>query len=154
MKNVVLEVNKIAVYENVAEASAYVGSKSDNDKDFDKVSSVDEDRALFEGFWVEASDVATNVFRPFLESVSGNTSDNGLHTSENYSVTLNAPDNFDDNVTESMKTSLFSYFAAYIKSKWFAVVKEDKEKEYAATANLMLEDVKQKMYNRKKPKRR
>lgn len=152
MKDLIVSVPKREVYNEVSQESAYVGAKSEKEDDYDRVSATQEDNALFEGYWAEASSAVTDLLKRFVVSVSGTNS--GVNLDDDYTATLSMPENFNDALKDSIETSLYKFFSNFIKSKWFALTKKDDAERYAQMADAMLTDVKSKIYFRNRPVKR
>lgn len=152
MQDITITIRKANVMEEVAKTTAYIGAKttlSDGKKAFDQVFVTDEDKKMVERFWTEAADVMTNLTRRFITSVSDVTIDGSV----NYVVNLSMSDRYDKNLTDSITTSMFSFFVSYIIGKWCEIVAKDDVKEYSDNATAMMESITQKLYHKIKPKR-
>jgi hypothetical protein len=77
----------------------------------------------------------------------------GVDLARNYSVGLELSSSYDDNLTEAVSTSLFSFFVASIVSKWFAFSNKPEAESYAVGAATIMDDVMRKIYYKKKPTR-
>ena len=156
MKNIALTVNKRLVYNEVAKTTAYTGAKqlTDDDKDaYERIFTKDDDRLMLERFWTEATDDATDLFKPFIVSVSNHPENGGLQLDNNYDVHLELSDSFDETLKSSMESGLFSFFVAVIVSKWFKFTNKDDADAYLKDAAAILKGVALKLYHRKKPVR-
>ena len=120
---------------------------------YDQIFTTDEDRLLLERFWNEASNAATELFKPFLVSVSTAAQAHGVDLSQNYVVVLALSSAFDTSLEDSIQSSLFSFFTNFLVSRWFKFANKDEAEGFAEEAAAMLEDVKSKIYYRKKPTR-
>lgn len=155
MKNVSLAVNKAYVYDEVAKTTAYAGAKMmvEDVNAYDRIFTTDEDRLLLERFWVETCNAATNQFKPFLVSVDSQPISHGIDLTRNYKVELELSSSYDDNLTEAISTSLFSFFVASIVSKWFAFSNKPEAENYVLGSASIMDDVMRKIYYKKKPTR-
>ena len=147
-----INVNKISVYDEVAKTTSYIGAKMDQEGAYQRIFTTDEDRTMLERFWVETAATATEMLKEYAVMVNQNES--GAYDLENdYDVTLDMPSNYDDTQTSSINNSMYNYFVASILTKWFKIVNKEEAEAYAIDATAMLNDVKNKMYNRTRPKR-
>ena len=154
MKNIELKINKARVYDEVAKTTSYTGAKMQGDKSaYDRIFTTDADREMLERFWVEACNGATEQFKPFLVSVTDQPMSHGVELEKDYVVELELSNNFDESLTGSIETSLFSYFVALIVSKWYKFANKDESESYGGDAAGAIDDVMKKIYYRKKPKR-
>lgn len=154
MKSVELTVTKINVYDEVSKTSSYTGAKmTEDEKAYDRIFATDDDRLMLERFWVESCNAATQLFKPFITSVNEQPESHGVVLDRNYVITLSMPENFDISLTDSMQTSLYSFFVNNIVGKWYKFTDKKESESYTAEAEDMLKDVKIKLYYRKKPTR-
>ena len=155
MKNVDIEIRKMEVYNEVAKTTGYTGAKMDGDANaYNRIFTTDADREMLERFWVECCNDATTEFKPFLLSVSGQEVGSGVKLYKNYTVKLELSESFDEALVPAMTTALFSYFVNAIASKWYEITNKAESDKYAANALGQMTGVKEKLYYRKKPKRR
>lgn len=150
-----LSINKANVYDEVAKTSAYAGSKkmAEDAGAYARVFTTDEDRLLLERFWLETCNNATNILKPFLVSVETQPISHGIDISRNYNVELEVSSSYDDTLTESVETSLYSYFVLAILAKWYAVANNVDAEATALEASASMKDMIQKIYYKKKPVR-
>lgn len=154
MANNTFTVNKANVYTEVAKTTSYTGAKLAADGSaYEQVFTTDEDRLLLERFWNEASNAMTDLFKPFLVSVSSAAESHGVNLASNYTLVANMPSNFDTNLVDSIKSSMFSFFVNYIISQWYKFANKSETEEFAKLAAAMHDDIHAKMYYRKKPTR-
>lgn len=146
MKRITLSVDKGRVYEEAAKTTDYNGSKNDADDRRDKVLITDADNVMLERFWAESASAVNERVKPFLVSVT----DPGDNS---YSVELEMSNSYDTTLTPSVNSSLFSYFATSVISKWMEFSDKGDAKGYAENAAAMLTDVMRKLYYKKKPVR-
>lgn len=154
MIEVMLTVNKANVYDEVAKTTSYTGAKMVGDESaYERIFTTDEDREILERFWVEACNAVTEEFKPFLISVSDQPEDDGTDTGRNYEVKLELSSSYDVTLNKSIETSLFSFFVSAIVAKWYKFTNKGEQEAWAGDALGMMQDVKSKIYYRKKPKR-
>ena len=154
MSDVTLTVNKANVYTEVAKTTSYSGVKAAADGSlYEQIFTTDEDRLLLERFWNEAANAATELFKPFLSSVTSTVQSHGVNLANNYVAVLSLSPSYDTSLTDSVQSSLFSYFVDFIVSRWFKFANKSESEDFGAQAVAMLEDVKSKIYHKKKPTR-
>lgn len=154
MNEVELTISKINVYDEVAKTSSYTGAKMQEDSTaYGRIFTTDDDQMMLERFWMEACNVATQEFKPFLISVSGQQESHGVELERNYEVALEMSSSFDVRLVPSMQASLFSFFVNYITGKWYKFTNKAEAEQYIVEANVQMLDVKKKLYYRKKPTR-
>lgn len=155
MNEIVLHINKLNVYNEVAKTTAYAGFKAtDKEVSYDRIFTKDEDRLMLERYWSEACNAVTGELKKFIASVSDQTEDSGLHLDQDYIVTLNTRDRYDDVLTNSIRTNLFNFFVSAIVGKWYKFINKEEAKNYILDATGLLNDVKSKLFFRTPPKRK
>ena len=147
-------VNKANVYTEVAKTSSYSGKKKAADGSlYEQIFTTDEDRIMLERFWNDAANAITSLFKPFLVSVSSAAQSHGVNLAGNYVLQVELSKGYDSALDDSVQSSMFSYFVNYIVSQWYVFTNKDEAADFAKEAVNMLDDVKTKIYFRKKPKR-
>lgn len=155
MKEVEIVIKKMEVYNEVAKTTGYTGARMDGDDNaYDRIFTTDADREMLERFWVESCNDATTEFKPFLLSVSVQEVGSGVSLDRNYEARLELSESFDEALVPAMTTALFSYFVNAIASKWYEITNKAESDKYAASALGQMTGVREKLYFRKKPKRR
>ena len=152
MLEIEIEIKKADVYEEVAKTTAYIGGKnldSNGNMMYDQVFVTDEDKKMIERFWIEAAGMVPNAAKRFITSVS----DVSVDDSANYVLNLSMSDRYDQNLTSSISSSMFSFFVSYIIAKWCEIVSKDSVREYSNNAVAMLASVKEKLFYKSRPKR-
>ena len=154
--DIFLTIEQEVVYEQVKIASSYTGAKLEaNGSAYKHISATDADIDTALGrFWNEAESEATQLFKPFVKMIEHETSspkDGSMKSA--YVVTLTMPSNFDENLTGSMEVSLRSFFVESLTAAWFRYCNRGDVEKYEASAAAALNDVRQKLYYRKKPAR-
>jgi hypothetical protein len=71
----------------------------------------------------------------------------------NYNVELELSSSFDDNLTEAISTSLFSFFVASIVSKWFIFANKPEAESFTIGAAGIMDDIMRKIYYKKRVSR-
>ena len=154
MKTVSITVVKINVYDEVSKTSSYTGQKMTDDMSaYDRIFATDDDRLMLERFWVESCNTATQLLKPYITAVNAQPESHGVVLDRNYVVTLSLSESWDDNLSDSMATSLYSFFVNSIVSKWYKFANKKEAGDYTIEAANNLLDVKQKLYYRMKPTR-
>ncbi|MCS3099768.1 hypothetical protein NXW38_05900 [Bacteroides ovatus] len=153
--DVVLNIKKAYVYDEVAKLTGYVGAKTieDTGKAYDRVFTTDDDRLMLERFWREAVGAITDEIKRFITNVSTQANAQTVDISEVWTANLEMPSNFDNNLIDSINDSLFSYAVNSIVSKWFAITNKEEADMYSGMAVNCGNEAKSKLYYRKKPKR-
>ena len=153
-KQIKLKVCKRDVYNEVAKTTSYTGAKMQGDDSaYDRIFTTDSDRSMLERFWTEACNAATEQLKKFIVEVSDNSEGNTIDLSRDYVVKLELSSSYDNNLTESVQASLFSFFVSVIVAKWYKFTNKEEIESYGADALGMMNDVMSKIFYRKKPTR-
>jgi len=151
-----LNIKKASVYDEVAKLTGYVGVKTIEDnigKAYDRVFTTDDDKQMLERFWREACNSSTDEFKQFISTVTSPSNSQVIDDAEIYTVTMKMPGSFDNNLTPSIESSLYSYFINTITSKWFAISNKAETEYYKTESSLNGDEVRRKIFFRKKPVR-
>lgn len=152
MKEVVLTVDRGAVYKEVAKTSAYTGTKMVGDKEAEeRITLTDENIEMLTRFWDECRSEVANSLVGLVkqEGMEADAPDDG----GTYRLELLVSSSFDDALLPSMELSLRSFFVQNITSQWFGITDKAEADKAEARGRDLLEDVREKAYYRKKPER-
>lgn len=177
METITIQIFQEDVYEEVAKATDYTGSKLiDGDESArDRILAADDDLAELGRFW-EESVLATNEnLKEML--VSGRTkritptldpifpiqpADKPATQAEiaiptlgkvGYEAVIEVSKSFDKVLTASVQSTLRSFFIASIIGQWFKFTNKGEAKDYFSQAADMMETAERLLYSRKKPTR-
>ncbi len=142
---ITLILNKDAVMEEVAQTTSYTGAKMTEEDAYERIFTTDEDKSMLERFWNECKILVCNSLKKVLIS---ETEDAGT-----YELVLGLSTAFDERLTSSMQSSLFSFFVLNISSKWYTFTNKDEAKGYATEAETYIDDILRKAFHKKKPVR-
>lgn len=153
MIEISIDIIKSNVYDEVAKTTSYTGAKMDGDgRAYERIFTTDEDQQMLERFWDEAANAVTEQLKPFIKTlVTGGV--NGSDGQVGYHATLSLSSAFDETLSDSIESGLFSFFVNAIVSKWYKFTNKGEADAYATDAAGMMDDVMRKVYYRKKPQR-
>lgn len=121
MNKVTATISKASVFNEVAKITAYIGAKSISEKEnaYDAVFTTDEDRYMIEDFWQEAVSLLTLSLSRYIEKATEHIPGNNVDfITENFEVTFNVTDRFEESNVPVIKTQIFYYFVYMIVGKW------------------------------------
>lgn len=146
MATITLTIDRADVYEEVAKATDYTGSKlTEGGEDArERILMSDADQAELGRFWQEAVSTANERLKEMYESGS-------LPSETPYTATLKVSVNYDTALTPSVQASLRSFFVNFITGKWYVYANKAETKDYFEEAAGLMEDVRRKLYTRKMP---
>lgn len=146
METIAVQVNKKGVYEEVAKATDYTGSKLlDGDEHArDRILATDEDLAEIGRFWDEAMLVVNERLKAMLVS--------GVSVGDSYKATLEVSKAFDKELTGSVESSLQNFFITSIIGQWFRYTNKAEAEGYLKQSVDFLDAVERLLYSRKRPK--
>lgn len=181
METIVIRIVREDVYEEVAKATDYTGAKLiDGDSTArDRILAGDEDLVSLGRFWDETCAALNEALKAML--ISGRTktfidaSEGIQKTSSTASATdatealdkypeyllgkvgyegrIEVSKSFDKALTDSVESTLRSYFIASIIGQWFKFANKSEASDYLLQASEMLEAAERLLYSRKKPTR-
>lgn len=148
MDTITITVAQSDVYEEVAKATDYTGSKliDGDDGARDRILASDDDFKELGRFWDETIAAAEEWFKELF--VSGETD-----ADNNYNMELEVSASWDKTLQGSLQSTLRSYFIASIIGQWFKFANKGESADYLTTAGDMLQNVERLLYVRKKPVR-
>ena len=146
--NIILEVSKSAVFNEVAQTTSYTGAKMDDDSNaYERITTVDEDQPELQRFWDESrAEVAQTFIRMLV-------SEGMAQDGDTYQLVLNVSVAFDEALLPGMQLGLFSYFVQSITAKWYVFTNKKEAGEFANVGKNILDEVKEKAFFKKKPTR-
>lgn len=182
METITIQIFQDDVYEEVAKATDYTGSKLiDGDEGArDRILAADDDLAELSRFWEESVYATNENLKEML--VSGRTkliiptievdpalpepgistqSDNALPPVQppvtlgrtGYEAVIEVSKSFDKVLTASVQSTLRSFFIASIIGQWFKFANKGEAKDYFVQAADMMETAERLLYSRRKPTR-
>ena len=149
METITIKVYPDDVYEEVAKATDYTGSKLiDSDEGARvRILAADDDLAELGRFWEESVLAANENFKEML--VSGKTIKNEGNTS--YEAIIEVSKSFDKALTASVQSTLRSFFIASIIGQWFKFANKGEAQDYLVQASDLIETAERLLYSRRKP---
>lgn len=177
METITINIFKDDVYEEVAKATDYTGSKliDGDEKARDRILAADADLDTLGRFWDETVMACNENFKEMLvsgqtKSVSYNTAEQGvpvvqpratmgdialslLPTKPAYVAVIEVSKSFDKTLTESVQATIRSYFIAAIIGQWFKFANKGEAGDYFTQAADMLDGAERMLYSRRKPTR-
>ena len=146
MATISVTINRDEVYEEVAKATDYTGSKLlDTDQGArDRIRAVDENLNDLTRFWDESVSAMNERFKQIL--VSGTT------ISTTYTMVAEVSMSFDKALTSSIELTLKSFFIMSIIGQWFKFANKGEAKDYFLQAEDLLTAAERLIYSRKRPK--
>lgn len=175
METITVQVFRDDVYEEVAKATDYTGSKLiDGDEGArNRILAADDDLAELSRFWEESVLAVNENFKELL--ISGSTknikssalppidSDVSIAALQpglpivnmriGYEAVIEVSKSFDKTLTTSVASTLRSFFIASIIGQWFKFANKGEAADYFAQAAELLESAERLLYSRKKPTR-
>ena len=147
MKELLLTAKREDVYSEVEKTTEYTGAKMMHTDEgaHDRLSVTEADRELLSRFFDEAAGVATDECKRFVDEVTLDEA--------GYEARLSMSDSYDEQLSDSIRTSLRNFFVAAVIAKWCKIVGSDAGAAYSADATAAMLDVRSKIFNRKRPQK-
>lgn len=150
METITIKILQDDVYSEVAKATDYAGSKlMDADTGArDRILAADEDLTNLGRFWDESVSAANENLKQML--VSGSTkqiSPGGT----GYEAEIEVSKSFDKTLSDSVESTMRSYFIASIIGQWFKFANKNEAQDYLSQAAEMMQAAERLLYSRRKP---
>lgn len=181
METITIQIYQEDVYEEVAKATDYTGSKliDGDEKARDRILAADDDLADLGRFWDE-SVLATNenlkemlvsgetkLLSPIITPIQPNfpslegeiatasaaPASQTTITKKGYQAVIEVSKSFDKVLTASVQSTLRSFFIASIIGQWFKFANKGEAKDYFTQAAELMETAERLLYSRRKPTR-
>lgn len=151
METITIQIQQEDVYEEVAKATDYTGSKLiDGDADArDRILAADDDLAELGRFWEESVVACNENFKEML--VSGETTQSVTTSKKAYKAVLEVSKSFDKTLAASVESTMRSFFIASIIGQWFKFANKGEASDYFAQAAEMMDTAERLLYSRRKP---
>lgn len=149
METIKIQVAQSDVYEEVAKATDYIGSKLEagDEAARDRILAADADLADLGRFWEEAVLAVNEHFKEMLVSgKSVQTADGREYTAE-----IEVSKAFDKTLTASVQSTLRSFFIASIIGQWFKFANKSEANDYFMQAAEMITATERLLYSRRRP---
>lgn len=174
METITIQIFQDDVYEEVAKATDYTGSKlMDGDESArDRILAADDDLTSLGRFWEEAVFAANENLKEMLVSgrtkqiraispdstipQTGTTSVShpiAAAAKTGYEAVIEVSKSFDKALTASVQSTLRSFFIASIIGQWFKFANKGEALDYFTQAAGMMEAAERLLYSRRKPAR-
>ncbi len=169
METITINIKRSDVYEEVAKATDYTGSKLiyGDENARERILAADDDLAELGRFWEESASAVNENFKEMLVSWADKVPNvlviNSTEKEEakalspekaqepGHSMTLEVSKSFDTNLTTSIQSTLRSFFIASIIGYWFKFANKGEAKDYFEQAAELLATAERMLYSRKKP---
>lgn len=159
METITIQVERSDVYEEVAKATDYTGSKmvSADENVRDRILAVDDDFAELGRFWEEAATACNESLKEMLVAggtktlVIGPNSEGEATVAVVYEGVLEVSLSFDKALTASVESAIRSYFISSIIAQWFKFANKAEAEDYFNTAAEQITAAERLLYSRRKP---
>lgn len=145
METIRISISREDVYEEVAKATDYTGSKIDGEdgEARDRILADDEDLKNLGRFWDEAVVAVNENFKEMLVSGEGD--------GTRYQGVLEVSKSFDKSLAPSVESTLRSAMIALIIGQWFKFANKGEAKDYFMQGAEFLTAAERLLYSRRKP---
>lgn len=146
METITITISQSDVYNEVAKATDYTGSKliDGDEKARDRILIADDDLKELGRFWEETVSATNENLKEML--ISGITD-----TDKYYKVILHVSKSWDKTLQNSVQSTLRSFFISSIIGQWFKFANKAEAQEYLTTAGEIMINVERLLYARKRP---
>lgn len=146
MKILNISIKKAEILEEVALAAAYSGAKTEAAEGFfDRVATIEDDSGILSRFWTLICGRVADKLKNFITAseISG----------DSLSLTLELSGAYDDTLSPSVKSDLFSAMASGVTAKWFRITFPARAPEWEDQSAELLERALSKLCHRLPPQR-
>lgn len=142
MKSINIAINKSDVFEAVSLNADY---SSTNVEDLKRISTLDVDKDILTRFWKETGGNISEKLKTFISIIS--------FSEDIINVVLEVSNAYDDALTSSVETDLYSAIVAGITAKWFSFTLRDLHQEWEEQMEKLFNRIISKLCYRKRPVR-
>lgn len=156
METITIRVYRDDVYDEVAKATDYRGTKlSDGDEAVrDRILAADDDLATLGRFWEEAVLVVNERLKLMLVTgMTRSVPDDTGSEHPAYVALLEVSRSFDKELTESVQQAVRSFFIAQVVAQWFLLANKQEAADYLTQAQEMFDGAERLLYSRMRPRR-
>ena len=155
MKEVTISITKKPLFEDVARYTAYEGKKGSevgNDANFyEKAFTTDADREQLNHYLTEAVSVIVAMLRKFASEIVLPQKDEPLDLSDEFTITLHLPDEYNDAYTASIGEDVRTYIASFIAFKWLSMIDTDRAARYMTQVEDTMKLLRMKVFRKDAP---
>ena len=167
METITVSIAQSEVYDEVAKATDYTGSKmiGSDEGARDRILAGDQDLSELSRFWEEAimavnenlkemfiSGMTTQKIKPGeVKPGEGDIVATPVETTPTYAMVLEVSTSFDKTLTASVESMLRSFFIATIIGYWFKFANKEESSGYFAQAAEFMAAAERLLYSRRKP---
>lgn len=148
METIVLTINRADVYTEVDKTTDYTGAKMVTKENGagvrDRIAATEDDLKTLSRFWEETCSATNERLKEMFVNSSA-------PSANDYTITLQVSVSYDKALTPSVEATLRSFFITSITGKWYVFANKGEAKDYFEEAGELIEDVRRKLYSRKRP---
>ena len=146
METITITVSQSDIYNEVAKATDYTGSKliDGDEKARDRILIADDDLKELGRFWEETVSATNENLKEMLIS-------DITDADKYYKVILRVSKAWDKTLQNSVQSTLRSFFISSIIGQWFKFANKAEAQEYLTTAGEIMINVERLLYARKRP---
>lgn len=152
MKNITIRIPRDEVYDEVAKATDYTGSKLTTEEENlrDRILMTDADLKELGRFWDESVIAVNERLKEMLLSGHTEGSASGTHA---YVATLETSNHFEGALQASVESAIKSFFIASMIAQWFKFSNKEEAADYFSQAAEQLVCAERMLYSRRRPGR-
>ena len=152
METITIHIFQDDVYNEVAKATDYTGTKliGADATARDRILIADADLATLGRFWDESVLAVNENLKSMLVYGATRTGDN-KQPAPHYEAEIEVSKSFDKTLTDTVESTVRSFFIASIIAQWFKFANKDEAKDYFAQAGEMMGSAERLLYSRRKP---
>lgn len=151
-----IEIDKKKIFDEIAKKTSYIGAKSKDDKDYDRIFVSDENEEFFETtFNLAHSECKEFLFAFTKEEVipDGNI-DGPQQLFPNYNITLSLPKHFSHTTITLLTNLINEYITCRLLSEWIMITQPESHVYWIERCSMIKKQISIAMTSRTEPLRR
>lgn len=122
-----IEIDKKKIFDEIAKKTSYIGAKSKDDKDYDRIFVSDENEEFFETTFNLAHSECKEFLFAFTkeEVIPDGNKDKPQQLFPNYNITLSLPKHFSHTTITLLTNLINEYITCRLLSEWIMIVKPE-----------------------------
>lgn len=157
----IIEINKDKIFDEIAKRTSYIGAKSKDDKDYDRIFVSDENEEFFETiFNLAHSECKEFLFQFTKEEMfpdfkqEADTIDGVLQETSDYNITLSLPKHFSHTTITLLTNLINEYITCRLLSEWIMITQPESHVYWIERCSMIKKQISIAMTSRTEPLRR
>lgn len=152
----IIEINKDKIFYEIAKRTSYIGAKSKDDKDYDRIFVTDENIEFFETTFKLAHSECKEFLFAFTkeEVIPDGNKDKPQQLFPNYNITLSLPKHFSHTTITLLTNLINEYITCRLLSEWIMITQPESHVYWIERCSMIKKQISIAMTSRTEPLRR